>query len=150
MSKPRMWKSKEQRSNMSQTATLRSPVEIPETPETPEKVIEHNYEIQGSPFRQTELTISEDIKMMRLFKESGGDETTMLESIANMENVEGMLRIVLKGDHTAIKFEDIKNSEMEQIMTDFFTLNNSMIKKFMSLGLYLQNTTGATTPPVAT
>ena len=127
---------------MSQLQAQEQHKDIP-AKETPEKETEFKYEIQGSPFRQTELTIAEDIQMIKLFKDDlkGDDAKTILDSIADLDTIEKLLRIILKGDHTAIKWNMIKNSELEKVMGDFFLLNKSMIQKFMSLGLFFQNPT---------
>ena len=94
-------------------------------------------------FKQTELTISEDIKIIKLFKSSlgldGDAQGTILDAISDMDTIEKFFRIILKGDHDQINFKQLKNSEVEEVMSDFFLLNKSMIQKFMSLGLFFQN-----------
>jgi hypothetical protein len=115
-----------------------------ETPkEIPEVEVDKTYMIQGVKFRQTELTISEDIKIIKLFKSGLGvgteSESTMLDALTDMSTLESFFKVILKGEHDQINVKQIKNSELEEVMGDFFLLNKSMIQKFMSLGLYFQN-----------
>ena len=115
-----------------------------ETPkEIPEVEVEKTYTIQGAQFKQTELTISEDIKIIKLFKSGLGvgteSESTMLDALTDMATLESFFKVILKGDIDQINVKQIKNSELEQVMGDFFLLNKSMIQKFMSLGLYFQS-----------
>jgi hypothetical protein len=89
------------------------------------------------------LTISEDIKIIKLFKSGLGvgteAESTILDALTDLETVEKFFKVILKGEHDQINHKQLKNSEVEEVMNDFFLLNKSMISKFMSLGLYFQS-----------
>jgi len=110
---------------------------------TPPVEVDKQYTIQGVKFKQTELTISEDIKIIKLFKSGLGvgteAESTILDALTDLETVEKFFKVILKGEHDQINHKQLKNSEVEEVMNDFFLLNKSMISKFMSLGLYFQS-----------
>lgn len=99
------------------------------------------YTIQGQKFRQTELTIGEDIALIKTFKSSlvGDDADTMFEALLDIKNMEKWIKVILKGDIEAIDISKIKNTELEMVLSDFFLLNRKMINNFVSLGIFLSN-----------
>jgi len=120
---------------MGQETTSQKTVQV----EKPEH--ERFYTIQGQKFRQTELTIGEDIKLIKVFKSSltGDDPDTMLDSFLDLPNVEKLVKIILKGDIDAIDISKITNTELQEVLADFFLLNKAMINNFVSLGMFLNN-----------
>jgi len=99
------------------------------------------YTIQGQKFRQTELTIGEDIRLIKTFKSSltGESPDTMLEALLDMENLENWVKVILKGDTDAIDIKKITNTELQEVLADFFLLNKKMINNFIGLGVFLSN-----------
>ncbi len=112
-----------------------------EATQTDKPVHEKFYTIQGQKFRQTELNIGEDIALIKTFKSSlvGDDPDTMFESLLDIENLENWIRIILKGDLDAIEIKKITNTELQEVLADFFLLNRKMINNFISLGVFLSN-----------
>jgi len=112
-----------------------------EATQTDKPVHEKFYTIQGQKFRQTELNIGEDIALIKTFKSSlvGDDPDTMFESLLDIENLENWIRIILKGDLDAIDIKKITNTELQEVLADFFLLNRQMINNFVSLGIFLSN-----------
>ena len=112
-----------------------------EATQTDKPVHEKFYTIQGQKFRQTELNIGEDIALIKTFKSSlvGDDPDTMFESLLDIENLENWIRIILKGDLDAIEIKKITNTELQEVLADFFLLNRQMINNFVSLGIFLSN-----------
>ena len=66
-------------------------------------------------------------------------ESKIIDALTDMPTLETFFKIILKGDHDQVNIKQVKNSELEEVMGDFFLLNKSTIQKFMSLGLYFQN-----------
>ena len=97
------------------------------------------YKIDGHTFEQKELTILEDMKLIKLFKGSLGGENpdTVLDSFTDIDNLITFLKIVLKGDHDEINHKQLPNSIMGKILEDFFSLNRGMINKLITLGMFL-------------
>jgi len=112
-----------------------------EATQTDKPVHEKFYTIQGQKFRQTELTIGEDIRLIKTFKSSltGESPDTMLDALTELPMLEEMMRIILKGDTDAIKIEKITNTELQEVLADFFLLNKKMINNFIGLGVFLSN-----------
>ena len=104
-------------------------------------VHEKFYTIQGQKLRQKELTIGEDIALIKTFKSSltGEDADTMFEAFLDMENLENWVKVILKGDIDAIDIKKITNTELQEVLADFFLLNRQMINNFVSLGIFLSN-----------
>ena len=63
----------------------------------------------------------------------------MLESFLDLPNVEKLVKIILKGDIDAIDISKITNTELQEVLADFFLLNKAMINNFVSLGMFLNN-----------
>ena len=120
---------------MDQIKASEKPVEAGKT------VHEKIYTIQGQKFRQTELTIGEDIALIKTFKSSlvGEDADTMFEALLDMNNLEKWIKVILKGDIDAIDIKKITNTELQEVLGDFFLLNRKMINNFISLGIFLNN-----------
>lgn len=109
--------------------------------EAGKSVHEKFYTIQGQNFRQTELTIGEDIDLIKTFKSSlvGEDADTMFEALLDINNMEKWVKVILKGDIDAIDIKKITNTELQEVLSDFFLLNRQMINNFVSLGIFLSN-----------
>ncbi len=91
--------------------------------------------IQGKHFTIGEMTLGQDKKLLQLFKgrELNFEKLDSFQKIVDYlfeENiVEDLLRVILKGDTDAIDMEAITNSELEEIISDFLSLNGAWIKK---------------------
>jgi len=95
---------------------------------------EYTYKIQEKELTQGELTIGQDIELFKLFQELMGDgdeavPTDMVNTLIETGKLEDMLQIILKGDVSAIEVNDITNSQLEAVVTDFLLLNGSLIAK---------------------
>lgn len=97
------------------------------------------YVIQGKRFTMGEMTLGQDKKLLQLFKgrEFNFEELDSFQKIIEYlfeENIlEDLLRVILKGDINAIDLEAITNSELEEIISDFLSLNGAWIKKLNGL-----------------
>ena len=106
------------------------------------------YKINDVEFTQDELAWNQDKKLILILKEHlGGDFNIDLGSLSIMEIfdkltdndlVEQFLSIVLipvkKINIIPELFGDIKNSELEAVITDFFTLNKRLIERLTEFG----------------
>ncbi len=89
--------------------------------------------------KQRELTLGQDKKLLALVAEKDWDfsfaESDELEVrellgwLATNDVIPELLDIILIGEKDGIDWNDITNSQLEEIVTDFFTLNSVWISK---------------------
>jgi hypothetical protein len=96
------------------------------------------YEIQGIEVYQTEMTLGQDLELIRVFRELQGkvnwsDPTAILDQILNAGLLDRVLKIILRGEVAKIDVNEITNSELEVILTDFFELNGGLIGRLRDL-----------------
>lgn len=92
------------------------------------------YEIQGHYVYQMEMTLGQDIELIRFFREMKGkadwtDPVAIIDEITNAGLLERLIKIVLRGEVGKIDVNELTNSELEAIVTDFFGLNGRLIEK---------------------
>jgi len=97
------------------------------------------YTIQGVKLRMGELTLGQDKKLIALFKGRtiNFEELDSFQKVINYlfeeEIVDDLLQVILKGDIDNVNIEDITNTQLEEIISDFFELNGAWMKKLSSL-----------------
>ena len=97
------------------------------------------YTIQGVKFRMGEMTLGQDKKLMELLKgrEFNFEEMTGLQNtisyLLKHDIVDDLLKVILKGDIDSIDIQKITNTQLEEIISDFFVLNGEWISKLNSL-----------------
>lgn len=97
------------------------------------------YTIQGVKLRMGEMTLGQDKKLLQLFKdkELNFEELNSFRKIIDYlfeeDIVDDLLRVILKGDIDSVNIEEITNSELEEIISDFFGLNGKWISKLNDL-----------------
>jgi|TARA_B110000495_G_C22983306_1_gene578272 hypothetical protein len=95
------------------------------------------YKIQGKEVYQEELTIGQDIQLIKIFSSIPQEEIEHVPKVINylVENdlLAEVMQVILKGDISKIKVLDIKNSEFEAIYTDFLELNGGLVQKLTKL-----------------
>ena len=95
------------------------------------------YKIQGKEVYQEELTIGQDIALIKIFSSIPQDDLEQVPKVISYlvdnELLAGVMNIILKGDVDKIDVMEIKNSEFEKIYTDFLALNGGLVKKLTKL-----------------
>ncbi|MDZ7821573.1 MAG: hypothetical protein U5N26_07035 [Candidatus Marinimicrobia bacterium] len=100
---------------------------------------EKKYTIQGKKFTMGEMTLGQDKKLLQLFKgrELNFEELDSFRKIIDYlfeeEIVDDLLGVILRGDIESIDIEEITNSQLEEIISDFLSLNGEWISKLSSL-----------------
>lgn len=95
------------------------------------------YTIQKQKVHQEELTIGQDIALVKIFssipQEELNDVPKVINYLVENELLAEMMQVILKGDVDKIDVLEIKNSEFEKIYTDFLELNGGLVKKLTKL-----------------
>ena len=97
------------------------------------------YTIQEMKFHMGEMTLGQDKKLMELLKgqEFNFEEMTGLQNtisyLLKNDIVDDLLKVILKGDVDSINIQEITNTQLEEIISDFFVLNGGWISKLNSL-----------------
>lgn len=96
------------------------------------------YEIQGKKFTQTELTLGQDKKLIKLWKEMGVSvkELKNIDALGDLVDfliknqiLEKFLSIILHGEITEVDWDAVTNSTLFEIVNDFLALNGRWIEK---------------------
>lgn len=99
--------------------------------------IKKQYTIQKQKVWQDELTIGDDINLIKIFTGIPQEELEQVPKVINylVENdlLAEVMQVILKGDVDKIDVLGIKNSEFESIYTDFLELNGGLVKKLTKL-----------------
>ncbi|MCK9519812.1 MAG: hypothetical protein M0R74_12430 [Dehalococcoidia bacterium] len=113
---------------------------------------EKQYVIQGVKLRMGEMTLGQDKKLLELmngreinFEEMKGLQGTISYLLKN-DILNDFLKVILKGDTDSIDIDEITNSELEEIISDFFGLNGKWISKLNDLLNDFLKTMKLTTP----
>jgi hypothetical protein len=97
-----------------------------------------SYEIRGKTLTQGEMTLGQTKKLLELTAEiaEGAEDVTKIKDVKSAINwllkrglIDRVLEIVLIGDKDGIVWDDLSNSQLEAIVSDFLTLNGGWIAK---------------------
>ena len=97
------------------------------------------YTIQGTKLRMGEMTLGQDKKLLELLVDKKLDLGQMsgiqstIKYLIQEDILNDLLRTVLKGDVESIDVNELTNSELEEIISDFFELNGVWISKLNGL-----------------
>ncbi len=95
------------------------------------------YNLQGVPVWQHELTIGQDIKLAELVSKLGDVDWKNLKAVLSALQKDALLgdflEVILEGEVSKIDPLKITNSQVSEVAQDFFELNGTGIESFKSL-----------------
>lgn len=100
---------------------------------------EKQYTIQGIKLHMGEMTLGQDKKLLDILadkKINFGEMTGIQKTIKYLikeDLLDDLLKTILKGEVDSIVMDDLTNSQLEEIISDFFELNGKWISKLNGL-----------------
>ncbi len=105
-----------------------------------------SYKIQGKTLTQGEMTLGQTKKLLELTAEiaEGAEDVTKIKDVKSAISwllkrglIDRALDIILVGDKDGIVWDDLSNSQLEEIVSDFLAFNGGWIRKLSgSLGKF--------------
>lgn len=93
------------------------------------------YKIQGKTLAQGEMTLGQTKRLFELIAEVSGEEIPDIKDIKGIVKwflkqglIDRALDIILIGDKDGIVWDELTNTQLEAIVTDFLALNAGWIK----------------------
>jgi len=116
------------------------------------KVTECFYEIQGRRLSQGEMTLGRTKRLIGLTTELAGVDMSKIKDAKSaitwlIENdlIDRALDIILVGDKEGVIWDDLTNSQLEVIVSDFLAFNSGWIKR---LSASLKNMLNVSIPTI--
>lgn len=95
-----------------------------------------SYKIQGKTLTQGEMTLGQTKRLIALTATLAGEDVTRIRDVKNavswlIENnlINQALDIILIGEKEGVIWDDLTNSQLEAIVSDFLAFNSGWIRK---------------------
>lgn len=95
-----------------------------------------SYEIQGKTLTQGEMTLGQTKRLIALTTKLVGADVTKIKDVSSavswlVDNnlIDQALDVILVGDKNGIIWDDLTNTQLEAIVSDFLAFNGEWIRK---------------------